>query len=512
MKNFRLLFLAKRTMAVDSGRWRSGLASFILIGCAVFLPACNKTELPTAAEQEKSRRGVRTYRVKRQSLSAQVSYRGQVISLLDHELVCQLDGGGVVQSVVEEGIQVSRGEAVVIFNNSQIQDRLDQQKIVVQETEDALEEVTEKIGNSRIENTFQEKQFQDSIQLAELKIAQYVSEDYRREYEEIRERIILARQSMKKTEQGLEWAERVSQKGYITATELESFRLEMIKNETALESIISEEKLMKEFTFPRRKAKLELDVLVLKQRHNQSMKGFETDLQQYQLNKNTQQLIYEQAIEELGRLTQQMELCVLRSPVAGTVCYFTKEGPVQGSLVAGAKVNSLEPVVKISEQLMVQISLNHSIELERFRIGDSAEIRPVGRNSLIAEGKVYEVIPARWKLDPGTVHTDIEAAHVDTGTVLLQFQETPVKFPVSQPVTILLDMEIENALLIPEAAVMRDTDGSYCFLKTDKRLVRCKFDPGITLGDYVEVLDGIQEGDLLQWSVHTDPRKGVTSN
>ena len=237
MKNFRLLFLAKRTMAVDSGRWRSGLASFILIGCAVFLPACNKTELSTEAEQEKSRHGVRTYRVKRQSLSAQVSYRGQVISLLDHELVCQLDGGGVVQSVVEEGIQVSRGEAVVIFNNSQIQDRLDQQKIVVQETEDALEEVTEKIGNSRIENTFQEKQFQDAIQLAELKIAQYVSEDYRREYEEIRERIILARQSMKKTEQGLKWAERVSQKGYITATELESFRLDMIKNETALESI-----------------------------------------------------------------------------------------------------------------------------------------------------------------------------------------------------------------------------------------------------------------------------------
>ena len=87
-----------------------------------------------------------------------------------------------------------------------------------------------------------------------------------------------------------------------------------------------------------------------------------------------------------------------------------------------------------------------------------------------------------------------------------------MKFPVSQPVTIRLDMEIENALLVPEAAVMRDTDGSYCFLKTDKRLVRCRLNLGTTFGDYVEVLDGIQEGDLLQWSVHTDPRTGVTSN
>ena len=499
-------------MAVESGRCRSGLASLILIGCAVFIPACNKTELPTETELEKSRHEVRTYRVKRQSLSAQVSYRGQVISLLDHELVCQLDEGGVVQSVVEEGTQVSRGEAVVIFNNSQIQDRLEQQKIVVQETEDVLEMATKKIGSLRMENTFQDKQFQDSIQLAELKRAQYVNEDYRREHEEIIERITLARQLMKKTEQGLKWAERVSQKGYITATELESFRLEVIKSETTLETILSEEKLMKEFTFPRRKAELRLDVFDLKQRHNQSVKRFEADIQQYQLDKNTQQLIYEQALEELGRLTHEMELCVLRSPVAGTVCYFTKGGPVQGSLVAGAKVNSLEPVVKISEQLMVQISLNHPVESERFRLGDSAEIHPVGRNSLIAEGKVCEVIPARWTSDPGTVQKDIETAHVGTGRVRLQFQETPVKFPVSQPVTIRLDMKIENALLVPEAAVMRDTDGSYCFLKTDKRLVRCKLDPGITFGDYVEVLDGIQEGDLLQWSAHTDPKKGVTSN
>ena len=138
---------------------------------------------------------------------------------------------------------------------------------------------------------------------------------------------------------------------------------------------------MKEFTFPRRKAELELDVVDLKQKYNQSMKRFEADLQQYQLDKNTQQLMYEQAIQELGRLTQEMELCVLRSPVAGIVCYFTKEGGSQGSLGAGDKVNPLEPVVKISEQLMVQISLNHTGESERFKIGDSAEIHPVGRNS-----------------------------------------------------------------------------------------------------------------------------------
>ena len=193
-----------------------------------------------------------------------------------------MDGGGVVQSILEEGTQVSRGEAVVIFNNSQIQDKLEQQSIVVQEAEDALKMTSERIESLRIQNTFQEKEFQDSIQLAEMKKTQYVNEDYQREYEKIVERITLARQLMKKTEQGLKWAERVSQKGYITATELESFRLEMIKNETTLESIVSEEKLMKEFTFPRRKAELELDVVDLKQRYNQSMKRFEADLQQYQ--------------------------------------------------------------------------------------------------------------------------------------------------------------------------------------------------------------------------------------
>ena len=503
-------FPATRTASVDSSRYRSGLASVILIGCAVFLPACNKTELPIAPEQEKSRHEVRTYRVKRQSLSSLVSYRGQVVSLLDHELVCPLDGGGVVQSVLEEGTQVSRGEAVVIFNNSQLQDKLEQQNIVVQEAEDKLKMTSERIASLRIGNTFHEKEFQDSIQLAEMKKAQYVNEDYQRDYEEIVERIILARQSMKKTEQGLKWAERVSQKGYITATELESFRLEMIKSETTLESIVSEEKLMKEFTFPRRKAELELDVVDLKQKYNQSMKRFEADLQQYQLDKNTQQLMYEQAIQELGRLTQEMELCVLRSPVAGIVCYFTKEGGSQGSLGAGDKVNPLEPVVKISEQLMVQISLNHTGELERFKIGDSAEIHPVGRNSLIAEGKVLEVNPS---LDTATNPKDLETAHqVSTGKVLLQFQETPVKFAVGQSVMILLDMEIENVLLVPKAAVMRDMDGSFCFLKTNKRLVRCEFDPGISLGDYVEALNGIQEGDLLQWSANPDPRKGVTSN
>ena len=94
---------------------------------------------------------------------------------------------------------------------------------------------------------------------------------------------------------------------------------------------------------------------------------------------------------------------------------------------------------------MVQISLNHSGELERFKVGDSAEIHPVGRNSLIAEGKVYEVNPA---LDTATVPKDLETAHqVSTGKVLLQFQETPVKFAVGQSVMILLDMEIKKLMM-----------------------------------------------------------------
>ena len=45
--------------------------------------------------------------------------------------MCRLDGGGVVQSVLEEGTQVSRGEAVVIFNNSQLQDKLEQQNALL---------------------------------------------------------------------------------------------------------------------------------------------------------------------------------------------------------------------------------------------------------------------------------------------------------------------------------------------------------------------------------------------
>ena len=175
LKNFRVWFPATRTASVDSSRYRSGLASVILIGCAVFLPACNKTELPIAPEQEKSRHEVRTYRVKRQSLSSLVSYRGQVVSLLDHELVCPLDGGGVVQSVLEEGTQVSRGEAVVIFNNSQLQDKIEQQNIFVEEAEDKLKMTSERIASLRIGNTFHEKEFQDSIQLAEMKKAQYVN-------------------------------------------------------------------------------------------------------------------------------------------------------------------------------------------------------------------------------------------------------------------------------------------------------------------------------------------------
>ena len=58
-------------------------------------------------------------------------------------------------------------------------------------------------------------------------------------------------------------------------------------------------------------------------------------------------------------------------------------------------------------------------------------------------------------------------------------------------------MDKENVLTIPANALYRDEKGRYVYKIVDKQRVRCNVTIGITNEIKVEILEGLQEGDVV---------------
>lgn len=392
-----------------------------------------------------------THKVVRGNLNVTVTENGAVESSNNKEIKCLVKGGSTVLWVIETGTLVKPGDELVRLDQSQIEDKILQQKIVY---ESAL---AAKITA------------ESDVAVAEISMTEYLEGTYQEERSKVEKEIFEAEQALRKSELSYSSALRLTAKGVVKDLQLEGekFAVDSAKKDLQLKQtrLDSLEKYNKEKMLQELKSKLRAA--------QAKLASFEASLE---LEKT-----------RLDREKQQLENCVIKADTAGMVIFPSmaawKDTP---DITEGAVVREQQTLLMIPDVSQMQVKVGiHESKIDRLKVGMPAKIQ---LQDLTLEGEVSEIAevtrPAGWWT--GNL--------VKYDTKIKMTPHPGLKPGMSAIVDIVLAKH-ENVLTVPVATIVESEGGFFCWVQTEKEVKKRALKIGDSNDEFTVVLDGLNEGD-----------------
>ncbi len=188
-------------------------------------------------------------------------------------------------------------------------------------------------------------------------------------------------------------------------------------------------------------------------------------------------------IEDLAKRGSALEQLTLTSPITGTV--------IEKHVVAGSEVEEGEPLYRIADLSSVWIEAEvYEQDIARMQVGQGARIAlqsMVGRDF---EGIVSYVYPS---VD----------AMTRTGRVRFETANPEGALKLNMYADIRVDLPLGERLAVPESAVIHAGASYVAFVDLGEgRLEPRRLKVGVRTAGYIEVLDGLKEGETVVTSAN----------
>ncbi len=203
------------------------------------------------------------------------------------------------------------------------------------------------------------------------------------------------------------------------------------------------------------------------------------------------------AVKESAKLTEEKAKAELEKAKVGVTADFngivSNVAAVQGqTVVEGAELFTIQN----ADALKVSLAVS-KYDIEKLEIGQKADITINGKSYT---GEVSNISKVASTNNAGAVviDTDIHINNPDDSIVLGVEAKVSVK-----------TAEEKNVLLVPIAAVNYASDGVFCYVAENGVLARKEVETGISSDEYVQILSGLSEGDIVVTDVTGDMTEGM---
>jgi HlyD family secretion protein len=407
--------------------------------------------------------------VSRADLNPLVNAAGRLDSAKRTVIRCELEniaGGGsagasagasTLISMLPEGSSVKQGDVLATFDGSTYDEMYRQQLITVEQAK-----------SSHLQATL-------DVEIALLAVREYRDGVVQETHKEMEGAIALAKSDLSRAEDHLAWTKRMNKKGYTSIAQIVSEKHGVSQLDYSLKRQLMSFDLFERFTQPKTEKTLEKQVLAA------------------QTSLNTEKLRLQRQLDRLALLKKQVDRCTVRAPHDG-VLFYANDPERDIQIQEGMAVRQRQELFYLPDltQLEVQVALNESI-VDRVRVGLRAQVRFEAFPNLVMNGALSSIsqIPAQ----PGGRRSGGDVRYF-MGVVRLDASSPDLKPGMSTRVDIALAPR-ENALVIPHQAVRSDRRRKVCFVAHDENLERREVTIGEETTDMVQVVDGLEEGELV---------------
>jgi HlyD family secretion protein len=435
--------------------------------------------------------------VRRGPLRISVVERGNLKSKDSISLKSELEGQSTILYLIEEGQHVKAGTLLCELDVTKLVEQRVQQQITVRNNEAGWVKSKQGYDIQLSQNESDIAAAQRKSDFAGQDLLKYIDGDWPQKKKSGEETILLAEEEVKRAQEKLEWSLRLSEKGFLTRTELEADQLSAKSAGIKLEQARRALELLVKYDYPQQRKKLESD-------KEEADRGLERARLQAEarrvdaeaaLNTNKDKLDLEK--ERLAKLESQIDKAKIKAPVDGMVVYAQQEGGRWGGgdpIQEGTAVRERQEIITLPAQtakMVAEVSLHESV-LEQVQAGQrvSLTVDALPGRSFTGLVDYKAVLPDKnaWWANPNLrlYRTQIEINDADNA----------LRPGMSCSLEILVE-EITDALYVPVQSVFLDKGKTVAFVTRVTGWEKLPVTVGKHSAKWVQVLEGLKEGETV---------------
>ena len=406
------------------------------------------------------------------------------------DVVCELDSSTLVEKEKEQQIKVTTARATV--EKSEI-------NIEIQETTNASA-----VGTARSKE-----------KLADLDLNKYKAPGG--EYEQ---EVATIQGDLKKVEEELsinmEKYEKVRSQarlGYSNVNELESARLAVTQSLILQKLNKGKLKVLEDFMRERKMIELQQAADDSKQETLRAQKAGEATMTQFRAELEAAKLTYSVEMDKWDLFQRQIQACRLVAPQAGEVVYASQQSS-RGSepvvIEEGASVRERQAIINLPDVENMKIDARiHESKISRIVVGQPVEIEVDALPGQPYRGVLSTVAsvptPGSW---PNTDLKEYETA-IEINDELARVKM--LKPGMNAECRIIVEDRKDPVLQIPIQAVISTSGHYFTYVAVASKAERRELKIGDTNDEYMEILDGVAEGEFVIMNPRTHFSKELSA-
>ena len=401
------------------------------------------------------------HKVEKSDFEAFITEPGEVASSSNVEIKCLVKSHGspgtAILKICKDGIRVKKGDLLIQFDDSLLQNQVLGQKIVVANDETQFIQ-----ANNNLEN-------------AKRTLTQYTEGLYAQEHEVLESQLYGAQAELERSSTRLEGYRELRKNGFISAADLraEEFTVEKSKRDLSV-------------------AKKKLDVYERFTRAKM-IGGYEAEIKKQQANVQAATSTLELSRQREAEIKQQISNCKVLAPADGQVVYANDPDRRGDPIVIkeGTVIRENQVVIRLPDfdKMQVDVKINES-HYKRVNPGNQVRIELDADPEHPLEGKVKEIakapFPVRW-----------HGAPIEYGAVVTIMDPPSTLRPNNRAKVKITFESRDDVLQVPLAAVIEHEDRHYCLVREDDKWRQQVIKIGQNNNDQVIVEKGLKEGDQV---------------
>ena len=402
--------------------------------------------------------------------------QGEVESSANVEIRCEVrtrtGSTGASTSIIDviaEGTVVKEGDWLITFDSSALEQEKSRQKIVVNTSEASM---------------IQAKAVYDTAVIAR---DEYIEGAYNEQKKAIQNEIFVAEENLTRADLSLKSVERLAARGLVGLLQMESeqFRVDAARNE--LELAKKKLEVLENYTKPKMLTQLESDIRAADVTY-----------------KNAQDS-YQEELNNLRDIEDQITKCKVVAPQAGQVVYANVQSSRSGSefvVEAGVSVRERQVIIRLPDPSKMQVRAKISeSRINLVRVGMPVTIRIDAFGEKSVQGEVTKV---NRYAEPGNWWSSSNKEYV----TLIAITDPPPETRVGLTAEVLIHVDRrENALQLPVQAVYERGGKTFCLVENGDQWETREIVIAATNDKMVAIDEQASEPFQLSDRVVLNPRK-----
>jgi RND family efflux transporter MFP subunit len=438
-----------------------------------------------------------TATVVRGDLQIIVTERGELASSKTEDIRCQLEGRqNKIVFIVPEGDPVKKDEVVVRLDADELIRDVAKQEAVYKQAKGKADAAKQELEVQKNKAETDKDKADLAWTLAKLDLRKYEEKEFQIDYDDKLGAIKLAERELEDAKEKLKNYEGFVRKGYGVPEQLALKRIEVSQKEANLERDRNKLELLKDYLKDRqmtelkakaRDAKSELDRTILS--GNAAVSKAKAEMEAAQETAQVEE-------STLSRFKKQLGLCEIKSPADGIMCYtHERDWDPSYRIQTGGVVFYQQTLARLPDLTHMEVKVRiHESKVKKVKPGQKAEIRIESMPNILLHGTVTNVATVSesdrpWASNGAKEYlTTVKIEDLSTDAGLLPNMTAHVEIKVNH---------LPDVLMVPVQAVTQRGSRYVAYVKVGSRVERREVTVGENNDKYIEIKDGLTEGDQL---------------